>query len=191
MWVIERFSPFTPAICDMPHLLIVGSEPDVLSQVEASLRSAELNVSASLTAREAMQIVTEQAPDVVLMDVSLPDLSGLEAYTRMREKSPALPVIMMTAFAMTDTAIEAMKLGAFDYFVKPIDVPRLRSAVARALEVARLTRAAGELIGVVGSGREPAAEQIVGHSVAMLPGSATPAPRPAKRRTTKAVCRDS
>jgi DNA-binding NtrC family response regulator len=151
----------------MPHLLMVDNEGDVLSHLEGCLGSPELTISKCHTAKEAVRAVGEHAPDVVLMDVSLPDLSGLEAYNRMREKSPALPVIMMTAVAKTDTAIEAMKLGAFDYFVKPVDVPRLRSVVARALEVTRLSRAAGDSIGDLPPAGEVAADSMVGQSAAM------------------------
>ena len=84
------------------------------------------------TAREGIEIVRRRAPDVVLLDVRLPDMSGLDAFERMHEIDSRLPVIIMTAFAKTDTAIEAMRRGAFDYFVKPVDLATLRQTVARA-----------------------------------------------------------
>lgn len=146
---------------------MVDHEPLVLSGLEECLRSPELKISKCHTARDAVRLVDGQTPDVVLMDVSLPDLPGLEAYNRMRSKYPALPVIMMTAFAKTDTAIEAMKRGAFDYFVKPVDVPRLRSVLARAIEVTRLSRAANDSIDELTPTDELAADSLVGQSAAM------------------------
>jgi DNA-binding NtrC family response regulator len=109
--------------------------------------------------------VQSARPDVVMLDVRLPDLSGLQAYDRIRAIDERLPVIVMTAFARTETAIEAMRLGAFEYLVKPVDLRRLREVVTKALEVSRLNRVPALL--------EPAraddqtADHIVGNSTAM------------------------
>ena len=85
--------------------------------------------------------VAERAPDVVLLDLHLPDLSGLEVFQQIRRLDARIPVIFITGHGTTDTAIEAMKLGAFDYLLKPLD---LHAAAARssseALEVSRLMR---------------------------------------------------
>jgi len=124
----------------MPHLLVVDDELTMQYTLEKHLSSAELQVSACGSARDALRLLRRQAPDVVIMDVCLPDLSGLEVYDCIRTEMPRLPVIFVTAYGTTETAIEAMKRGAFDYLTKPVDMERLRGTVARALEVAQLSR---------------------------------------------------
>jgi two-component system nitrogen regulation response regulator GlnG len=84
--------------------------------------------------------VAGQAPDAILLDVHLPDLSGLEAYQRIRQLDARIPVIFITWAATADTAIEAMKEGAYDYLFKPLDLARLRTVVVQALELGRLMR---------------------------------------------------
>ena len=79
-------------------------------------------------------------PDLVLSDIRMAGLNGLETLRRIRQLDPQLPVILMTAYGTTQTAIEAMKLGAYDYLLKPFDVPRLKQLVANALKAARDTR---------------------------------------------------
>lgn len=104
------------------------------------LSSDRLNVVSAGTGREGLEIVRRTPPDAVLLDVRLPDQSGLDVFERIHELEPRVPVIIMTAFARTETAIEAMRRGAFEYLLKPVDTPLLRSTVDRALEVSRLSR---------------------------------------------------
>ncbi len=106
----------------MPTLLVIDDEPNVLYSLEKAFRSETLAVRTAATAKQGIQLVRAERPDAVLMDVRLPDMSGLDAYVAIRETEPNLPVILMTAFTTTDTAIEAMKRGAFDYLTKPVDL---------------------------------------------------------------------
>src|SRR4029453_13208465 len=76
-------------------------------------------------------------PDLVIMDVRMGGITGLETLRRLRQSDARLPVIMMTAYGTTQTAIEAMKLGAYDYLLKPFDVPKLKQIVQGALKAAR------------------------------------------------------
>src|SRR4051812_29103193 len=122
----------------MPTLLVVDDEPNVLYSLEKALASDALRVCTARTGREAIEAVREQPPDAVVLDVRLPDLSGLEAFDQMRGIDPRLPVIVITAHAATETAIEAMKRGAFEYLLKPVDLQQLRGVVAKALELSRL-----------------------------------------------------
>ena len=124
----------------MAKLLIVDDEPSVCYSLEKRLRSETLEVLTAGTARQGLRLVEEHRPDVVLLDVRLPDQSGLDAFERMHELEPQLPVIIITAHATTETAIEAMKRGAFEYLLKPLDLPVLRDVVAKALEISRLSR---------------------------------------------------
>lgn len=124
----------------MPTLLIVDDEPNVLYLLEKHLRSETVDIITSETARGGIEKVKEYHPDAVVLDVRLPDLSGLDAFNIIRQHDSRLPVIIMTAHATTETAIEAMRRGAFEYLLKPIDLHELRVAVGSALELSRLSR---------------------------------------------------
>jgi two-component system nitrogen regulation response regulator GlnG len=90
------------------------------------------------TAAEGLDLVAQQAPDVVILDLGLPDQPGLEVFRRIHRIDARIPVIFITGHGTTDTAIEAMKLGAFDYLLKPLELPVLRELIGRALEISRL-----------------------------------------------------
>jgi two-component system nitrogen regulation response regulator GlnG len=123
----------------MSRLLVVDDEPNVLYSLEKSLRSDSLEVVTAQTARQGIELVRQERPDAVLLDVRLGDMSGLEAFDQMRQIDGRLPVILITAFATTEVAIEAMKRGAFEYLLKPVDFHQLRQVVARALEQSRFS----------------------------------------------------
>ena len=149
----------------MQRLLVVDDEPNVLYSLEKCLSSSTLDVISAGTAKEGIGLVNERKPDAVILDVRLPDMSGLDAYDRIRQIDPRLPVIVITAFAKTETAIEAMRRGAFEYLLKPVDFRRLREVVGKALEVSRLSR-----VPAVFAEEEPAdspADRIVGCAPAM------------------------
>src|SRR5207244_5200774 len=82
----------------------------------------------------------EHRPDAVILDVRLPDMSGLELFRRLHETDAKVPVILMTGFGTAGTAIEAMRLGAFEYLVKPPDMDHLNEVVARAFKISELMR---------------------------------------------------
>jgi two-component system nitrogen regulation response regulator GlnG len=124
----------------MPTLLIVDDEPNVLYLLEKNLRSDTVEVVTAETAKQGIELVKKHKPDAVVLDVRLPDMSGLDAFNDMRDIDSRLPVIVITAHATTETAIEAMKRGAFEYLLKPLDLHELRNAVASALELSRLSR---------------------------------------------------
>ena len=148
----------------MPSLLVVDDEPNVLYSLEKSLQSDSLDVLTAQTARQGIEYVERRSPDAVLLDVRLTDMSGLDAFDRIRQIDPRLPVIVITAFASTETAIEAMKRGAFEYLLKPVDFHQIRDVVGRALEQRRLTR-----VPAVFQGEEPgaAADRIIGRAPSM------------------------
>ncbi|MFL5341064.1 MAG: sigma-54-dependent transcriptional regulator [Gemmataceae bacterium] len=150
----------------MPTALIVDDEPNVLYSLEKGLRSDALTVRTTGTASQAIEIVRHQPPDVVVLDVRLADMSGLDAFDRIREIDPRLPVIIITAYAATETAIEATKRGAFEYLLKPVDLHLLRESVAKALEVSRL-RHVPAVFADEEAADEAAVDRIVGPSAAM------------------------
>jgi two-component system nitrogen regulation response regulator GlnG len=149
----------------MPRLLVVDDESNIVFSLDECLRSPTLQIISAGTAREGIDMARTERPDVVILDVRLPDMSGLDAYDRIRALDPRLPVIMITAYARTETAIEAMRRGAYEYLLKPVDLRRIKEVVSRALEVSRLSRVPAIL---EQSGAEDlAADRIIGHSPAM------------------------
>src|SRR5262249_28291737 len=105
----------------VPSLLVVDDEANVRYSLEKGLRSETLEVVTAGTGRQAIGLVQQRRPDAVVLDVRLPDMSGLEVFDRLRQVGPHLPIIVITAFTTTETAIEAMKRGALDYLLKPVD----------------------------------------------------------------------
>jgi len=119
------------------RLLVIGDEPDVQYSFRRLFESPELEVATAGSGEDGLRLIPALRPDLVLMDIRMGGLNGLETLRRIRELDAKLPVILMTAYGTTQTAIEAMKLGAFDYVLKPFDVPKLKELVARALQAAR------------------------------------------------------
>ena len=148
----------------MPTLLVVDDEPNIIFSIAECLSSPQLRVISATTAREGLELARVEMPEVVLLDIRLPDMSGLDAFQKLHEFDPRLLVIMITAYARTETAIEAMSRGAFDYLVKPVDLQVLQVAIDKALEVSRLNRVpaifATEAMGSDG-------DRIVGNCAAM------------------------
>jgi two-component system nitrogen regulation response regulator GlnG len=124
----------------MSKLLIVDDEPNVLYSLEKRLKSESLEVITASTAKQGIELVKDSNPDAVLLDVRLPDMSGLDAFDEIRQHDPRMPVVIITAHATTETAIEAMKRGAFEYLLKPLDLPELREVVSRAVHLSHLSR---------------------------------------------------
>lgn len=149
----------------MANLLVIDDEPNVRYSLEKGLQHAGLRVSGVGTAREGIERVRVDPPDAIILDVRLPDMSGLAAYEQIRQLDPRLPVIIVTAHATTETAIEATKLGAFDYQLKPVDLHKLREVVERAVELSRLSRVPALLDHEAPA--ETAGDRIVGRSPAM------------------------
>ena len=106
----------------MSSLLVVDDEAGVLYALEKGLRSDTLEVITAIIAKQGIELVRRRRPDAVILDVKLTDMSGLEAFDQIRQIDPRLPVLFITAYATTETAIEAMKRGAFEYLLKPVDV---------------------------------------------------------------------
>jgi two-component system nitrogen regulation response regulator GlnG len=148
----------------MPSLLVVDDEPNVLYSIAKALESDSLVIHSASTGREGIDAVQRLRPDAVILDVRLSDMSGLEVYDRIRQIDPRLPVIFITAFAATETAIEATKRGAFEYLLKPLDFHQLREVVQRALELSRLRHVPAVL---EGEAADASADTIVGRSAAM------------------------
>jgi DNA-binding NtrC family response regulator len=125
----------------MGQLLLVDDNPDlILAQMNHVFAASHHVIEVARTGEEGIRRVAEGAPDVVLLDLRLPDLSGLEVYRRIRQVDARIPVLFITAATAAEHAIEAMKQGAYDYLIKPLDTQHLRQVVDQAMELSRLSR---------------------------------------------------
>src|SRR5687767_7091505 len=121
----------------MDKLLLVDDEADVQYSFRRIFDSPEIDLTTASSGEEGLKIIPKVKPDLVIMDVRMGGMNGLETLRRLRQVDAKVPVIMMTAYGTTQTAIEAMKLGAYDYLLKPFDVPKLKEIVFNALKAAR------------------------------------------------------
>ena len=121
----------------MDKLLLIDDEADVQYSFRRIFDSPEIELTTASSGEEGLKQVARVRPDLVIMDVRMGGMNGLETLRRIRQTDAKLPVIMMTAYGTTPTAIEAMKLGAYDYLLKPFDVPKLKQLVAAALQAVR------------------------------------------------------
>jgi two-component system nitrogen regulation response regulator GlnG len=125
----------------MAHLLLIDDDPAVVpEQVRQAFPRPHYRVIVAGTGAEGLEHVRAEPPDVILLDLRLPDQSGLEVYQQLRQIDARTPVIFVTLAKAADAAIEAMKQGAYDYLFKPLDLDQLRRVVGEALEVARRMR---------------------------------------------------
>lgn len=122
----------------MPTILTVDDDRSVHHVISSVLAESDYEILTAVSAEAALAIVKQGTADVVLLDVILPDISGLELVSQFKQLDPKLPIVIVTALGTSETAIEAMKLGAFDYLPKPIDAARLEGMVESALESRRL-----------------------------------------------------
>jgi len=148
-------------------LLVVDDEESVRYSFRYVFEEGDVRVITAATAAEGLELARREHPDVVVLDLKLPDRSGLELFTDLQAEDLKRPVIIITAHGTADTAIEAMKGGAFDYLVKPVDLERLTQLLKRAFDAARLMRVPAFLPA------EEEGERIVGRSAAMQEMSKT------------------
>ncbi len=124
----------------MPSLLVVDDEPSILHFFRRAFQEPEVTLLTAMSAAEGLEKVVGERPDVVILDINLPDASGLETFRRIHQIDPRIPVIFITGHGTTATAIEAMRLGAYEYLLKPLELDQLTDLVNRAFEISRLMR---------------------------------------------------
>ncbi|MEW5944971.1 MAG: sigma-54 dependent transcriptional regulator, partial [bacterium] len=121
-------------------VLVVDDKENVRKLLSAQLREDGFDVDAAAGGEEALEMFAERAYDVVITDMRMPGMTGLEVIGRVREISPDTAVLVITAFADVDNAIAAMKAGAADYLKKPFKLEEIRAAVEKAMQAGRLMR---------------------------------------------------
>jgi len=122
----------------MARLLVIDDEPGILYSIEQVLAEEDLELLRAETAEEGLRLAAEHAPDVILLDIRLGDRSGLDLFHDLRQLDPKSLIIFITGHGTSDTAIEAMKLGAYDYLVKPLDADQLQQVVGQAMAISRM-----------------------------------------------------
>jgi two-component system nitrogen regulation response regulator GlnG len=121
-------------------LLVIDDDRTVLLLVKKAFADSDVEIHCASDAASGMAALREHKPDVLLLDILLPEVSGMELARDIRGIDIRLPVIFITATNDSDTAIEAMKMGAYDYLLKPLDIRQVRTLVERALETRRLMK---------------------------------------------------
>ncbi len=124
-------------------VLVVDDEENIRELLRESLEDEGYRVSLAKNGQEAVEKARALKPDTILMDVKMPVMSGMDAFLKIKESQPDLPVIFLTAFGSSDLAISAMKSGAYDYLTKPFDIDEVRIKVKRALELRELSYLSG------------------------------------------------
>jgi DNA-binding NtrC family response regulator len=125
---------------ELGGVLIVDDEFSVRDSLTHWFEKDGYRTGSAQDGREALQRLEEGSWDVVLLDIKMPGIDGLELQRRIRDVEPEIPIIMITAFASVESAVQALKEGAFDYVTKPIDPDELSHLVRRAVEQRRLQR---------------------------------------------------
>jgi DNA-binding NtrC family response regulator len=150
----------------MANLLLIDDDPDLLpDQVGHVFPAPAHRVEVARTGADGLKRVADVRPDVVLLDLRLPDQSGLDVLKQLRQIDARIPVILVTVVRSAESAIEAMRQGAFDYLLKPLDLQKLDRVIGEALKVARLMREPAVIVGT--PPEDQAGEAIVGSSPTM------------------------
>ncbi|MCU0499393.1 MAG: response regulator transcription factor [Anaerolineae bacterium] len=135
---MDNFTP--PTNTDPANVLVVDDEVLNLYSVSKTLQRAGYQVSEAKSGEEALEILAKQDFDVVLTDVKMPGIDGVELLRRIKTQAPDAIVILMTAYATLTMAVEALRLGAHDYLIKPSSSQDIRQSVARGIERAQNLR---------------------------------------------------
>jgi two-component system nitrogen regulation response regulator GlnG len=151
----------------MANLLLIDDDPDLLpDQLRQVFHLPAYRVEIAPTGSEGLKRAADKRPDVILLDLRLPDQSGLDVLKQLRQMDARIPIVLVTVVRSADSAIEAMRQGAYDYLLKPLDLQKLERVVGEALKVARLMHQPAVVVGTPTDGDETG-EAIIGGSPAM------------------------
>src|SRR5881394_213028 len=151
----------------MATLLLIDDDPDLLpDQVRQVFPAPPHRVEIAPTGSEGLGRARDVRPDVILLDLRLPDQSGLDVLRQLRQIDARIPVVLVTVVRSADSAIEAMRQGAYDYLLKPLDLQKLDRVIGEAVKVARLMREPAVVVRTP-AGEDQPGEAIVGSCPAM------------------------
>ncbi|MHB1397671.1 MAG: sigma-54-dependent transcriptional regulator [Trichloromonadaceae bacterium] len=122
----------------MKHVLIVDDEESIRSSLDGILRDEGYRTSVAASGEDALSLLKEELPDLMLLDIWMPGLDGLETLRRARELAPEQVVIMMSGHGTIETAVKATKLGAFDFIEKPLSLEKLLLSIQNAVKIGQL-----------------------------------------------------
>ncbi len=148
----------------MSTILIIDDDDQLRKSFHKLLSEEGYTAEGAASGEAGLEIIQNQLPDLVIVDIRLPGINGLETFEAIHALEPKLPVIIMTAYGTTETAIEATKMGAFDYILKPFEIPDMLTVIKQALEAGRFMRTPVQMDG---SPDEAGKEAIVGRSKPM------------------------
>lgn len=145
-------------------IYIIDDDDQLRMSFHKLLTEEGYQVSGAASGEAGLEMIRRKLPDLVILDMRLPGMNGLDTFKVIHEIEPRLPVIMMTAYGSTGTAIEATKLGAFDYVLKPFDIPDMLKVIHQALAAGRFMRFPVNMDGMPDNA---SGEAIIGRSHAM------------------------
>jgi nitrogen regulation protein NR(I) len=145
-------------------ILIIDDDDQLRKSFTKLLSEEGYTVQSAASGEAGLRIVREKLPDLVILDIRLPGMSGLDTFKSIHAIDQRVPTIIMTAFGTTETAIQATKMGAFDYVLKPFDIPDMLNNIRQALEAGRFMRST---VAVDGKPEESAQDAIIGRSTSM------------------------
>jgi len=121
-------------------ILIIDDDDQLRKSFDKLLKEEGYHSECAASGEAGLKIIEKEIPDLVILDMRLPGMNGFETFQVIHEIEPKLPVIIMTAYSTTETAIKATKMGAFDYILKPFDIPDMLTVIKQALEAGRFMR---------------------------------------------------
>lgn len=122
------------------HILIIDDDQNICFAFERTFEGMGYQTSTAHTGEEGRILIKNKQPDLIFMDIMMPDVNGLELLKEIKASHPDIPIIMITGFSSMNTAIQATKLGAYEYMPKPLDVDKVRLMAKRALEMVELQK---------------------------------------------------
>jgi DNA-binding NtrC family response regulator len=152
-----------------PLILVVDDEPDVGMIFHRVLGEAGYDVVSAASGNECLRALKKQSPELVFLDLRMPGMDGVETLRRLRETHPDLTVVIMTAYQTVGSAVETMRLGAYDYLIKPLETDKVLSIAKQALALGKV------------SGQAPAAAKAIDASQILPAGSLVAASEEMKR----------
>jgi DNA-binding NtrC family response regulator len=126
-------------------ILVVDDEQLIRWSLEQSLKKQGYEVTTAASGEDALRVLREETPDLMLLDIQLPGMNGMDVLEKVKDLEEDIIVIMLTALGVLETAVKAMRMGAYDYINKPFNLDELAIVIKKALETGELKREVAQL----------------------------------------------